>query len=312
MSVFENEEKNAQDFIYFLYKYRKAIIFSFILGSLLGLGLAFTKDKKYLSTGIIYPANTYTRDQLLVNPQFGTEVETEQLMQLLESQSIRDSVIHHFDLINYYEIDKSKKDWKNQLNLKFIEDINFFRSKYMSVVISAKTKDPALSADIVNYIIKVVNGYKTKIFEHNRLKELSYQKNRVKKQQLVLDSLKNKIYVQKDTAISQNLISNYLNLSGKENYVPSDFIDSREMEELMEDYRVQYAIFQDYRNDYLQAADQINKPIVDNYVVDTAEPNYKKVSPSFSLHLFLGGVSLSILTLIFILIKSKINAIKAS
>lgn len=312
MSIFEQEEQNANDLLKFIYKCRKIILFSLILGGLLGGGVALLQDKKYLSTGIIYPANNYTRDQLLSNPQFGTEIETEQLMQLLESQSIRDSVINKFDLIKYYEIDKSEKDWKSQLNLKFIKDITFFRSKYLSVVISAKTTDPKMSANIVNYIISVVNNYKTQIFADNRKKELAYQKSRVNTQAEILDSIENKIYALKDTSQIENLISNYLNLAGKENYVPSNFIDSREMEDLLESYRIQFAIYKDYRRDYLQAKDQIKKPIVDNYVVDTAEPNYKKVSPSLSLHIILGALALTLLSCLFMLLRQKLDAIRKS
>jgi uncharacterized protein involved in exopolysaccharide biosynthesis len=310
MSVFEQEEQNATDLLKFIYKCRKIILFSLLFGGLLGASVALLQNKKYLSTGIIYPANNYNRDQLLSNPQFGTEVETEQLMQLLESQSIRDSVINKFDLIGYYKIDKSDKDWKNQLNLKFIKDITFFRSKYLSVVISAKTTDPKMSANIVNYIISVVNNYKTQIFADNRKKELAYQKSRVSSQEKVLDSIENQIYALKDTSEIDNLISNYLNLAGKENYVPSDFIDSRKMEDLFESYRIQFAIYKDYQQDFLQAKDQIKKPIVDNYVVDIAEPNYKKVSPSLSLHIILGALGLSLLSCLFVILRQKLDAVK--
>src|SRR5690606_20772606 len=131
-------------------------------------------DKKYRSTAIIYPGNTYLRDEVISNPQFGTERESEQLMQMLESESIRDSVVKKFDLVNYYELDTNSIDWRERLTLKYIRDINCFKSKYMSIVISATTTKPELSAEIVNYITDVIDQYRESIFYENMHLELSY------------------------------------------------------------------------------------------------------------------------------------------
>ncbi len=54
----------------------------------------------FKSYTIVYPAN--------ITP-YSEESETEQMLQLLQSRDIKDSVIKEFDLAKHYEIDSSYK-----------------------------------------------------------------------------------------------------------------------------------------------------------------------------------------------------------
>ena len=105
------KESQSSGLTYF-YKNRKLFGIALVVGAVLGLSLTFFVPKKYLSTAIIYPYNSHTRGDLVVNPQFGFEVETEQLLQLLESKSMRDRTIEKFKLYEYYELDTNSKSWK--------------------------------------------------------------------------------------------------------------------------------------------------------------------------------------------------------
>ena len=161
------KESQSSGLTYF-YKNRKLFGIALVVGAVLGLSLTFFVPKKYLSTAIIYPYNSHTRGDLVVNPQFGFEVETEQLLQLLESKSMRDRTIEKFKLYEYYELDTNSKSWKAELAARYIEDVSFFRSKYLSVVIHATLKDPELAADIANFQVEEINDYRESIFKENR------------------------------------------------------------------------------------------------------------------------------------------------
>ncbi|MAX80617.1 MAG: hypothetical protein CL843_10645 [Crocinitomicaceae bacterium] len=310
MSLFEEEKQDSTDVIQFLYSNRKALIISFVIGGVLACAVSFLLPKKYRSTGIIYPPNTYVRDQLISNPQFGHEIEVEHLLQLLESASLRDSVIDQFNLIDYYEIDTtSTAGWKQELVLKYIDDVKFFRSKYLSVVINVETKDAVLSANIVNYIIETVNKHKKAVFQGNIKNEIEYFKKRYEESKKKPQEILDQIYALKDTSTSKNLISNYLNNLNKENFVNNDFIDSREMESLVEEYIIYDDQMKERKHDYEQALDANSKPLLKNYVIDYAKPNYKKVSPSISVNALIGSAIALLATLIVLAWKRKVKAL---
>lgn len=258
-----------------------------MVGSLIGMVLGITAyialPKTYKSIGIIYPANPNTRDQIISNPQFGHEIEVERLMQLLESRNIRTRVVKQFDLYSYYEIDTNELDWQERLNKRFINNIQFDRTKYMSIVISAELKDPNLASSVVNYIISVADDFRKEMYNQNIKSELQYLKEKRDEQEKRFKTVRSKIYELKDSTKAEDIIENFLNLSAKEQYYKSDFINSVVITDLLEDFKTQKHKFMQYDIDYQQAVEVAKRPVLKNYVVDRAIPSYKKVSPSILL-----------------------------
>ena len=309
MSLFEDENKDSVDVFRFLYVNRKAILIAFIIGGLVTGTVSYLLPKQYKSTGIVYPPNSYVRDKLIENPQFGHELEVEHLIQMLESSNVRDSVINHFDLALYYEVDSSDIRWKDQLNEDFVNDVSFMRSPYLSVIIEAQFKDPELAADVVNYIIDVVNQQKESVFKENISRELNYFKTRYEVDKGKVDQIVDRIYTLKDTTISKNLITNYINNLPKESYVDNEFVDSKELEELIRDYRIYQTQASAKKIDYEQALDASHKPFLYNYVVEYAQPNYKKVSPKNSINAVIGALLAAIATIAYLAWKKKLESI---
>lgn len=309
MSLFEEEKKDTSEVVRFIVQHRKILLIALIAGGIISGVISGFLPKKYRSTAIVYPPSTYLREQLISNPTFGHELEVEYLLQLLESAPIRDSVVQQFNLIEYYEIDTNKQGWRNQLTLKYIKDITFSRSKYLSVVIQATTKDAELSAQIVNYILNVVNKQKKNVFSGNIQREMDFFEERYLQSRKRPAEIINRIYALKDTTRSKNFITNFLRNSNSENYIDNDFIDSREMEKLVEDYKVYQALMLDRKADYEQAKDASNKPLLENYVVEKATPNYKKVSPSLTLNTLAGAFIAFLAVLTSLALRSRFNQI---
>lgn len=309
MNVFGYEQQESFDMMKYLYRHRVKLMIAFFVGIAIAVGASFLLTKKYRSTAIIYPPNSYTRDQLVSNPQFGSELEVEHLMQLLESASLRDSVIQKFNLIEQYKIDTNRLGWKDRLNLLFIKDVSFFRSKYLSVVIHANSPTPQRSADMANYIVDVVNLYKQSIFQQNINSEVEYYKERLAQNKEKLVQLTKRIYQLKDTSDYNNLITNFQIRVGKEELIDDDFIDRPEMEELVSEYNLLHETAINYKKDFQQALDAQRKPFLSNYVIDRATPNYIKVYPSRITNGLLGGFFLFFVVLVFLLFRDKFQAL---
>ncbi|XOV66527.1 MAG: Wzz/FepE/Etk N-terminal domain-containing protein [Fluviicola sp.] len=282
--------------IHFLFKYRKLWLLSLLLGGVLGGGISFFISPKYLSTAIVYPYNSQTRESLISNPQFGFEFESEQLMQLLSSKSMRDRTIEKFKLYEYYDLDTTDNTWNAELTERYVKDVQVLRSKFLSVVINVTMKDPKLAADIANFQIEEVDKFRESIFLENRTKDLEKSKEKMMRLEEQLNDIADEIYQLKGG--KNDLLFNFLENLNNENFDPSGFIDSPELEEAILDYRFKYDQFVTARNEYDQKKLAMQDPIPSVYKVDIALPSYKPVSPSFPVNIALGALALFALTFI--------------
>ena len=308
MDLFVDEKASSLKVLKLLYKNTRLILIFSLIGLAVSIGITFFIPKKYMSYAVIFPPNSNSGLNILEDPRFGNSLDADQLMQLLESQQLKDSIIKMYNLEEYYEIDKSRVSWKQRLEKKFSEDISFNKTRYYSVVITAKMKKPELCADIVNSIIELVDKFRLRIVRQNQLAAFSYAQEQYIKQQAILDSLKKLIYAKKDTKDPGNILYNHVIERSKTNYYnPRPFVNDPEMENLVEEY-----IFEDdklisLKGDYHKAQRLIKKPLSRVFVVSKAVPNYKKISPSFTINAAVGLFSSFIFIILFVIIRDRFS-----
>lgn len=302
--------KDKSSTLLFLYRNRKFLILSFLIGGVFSAGITYFIPKKYMSTAIVYPANSHTRNDIIGNPQFGYETDTEQLLQLFESKSMRQRTIDEFDLITYYEIDTTISGWRSRLDLKYIDDVSFFRSKYLSVVINVKTKDPILSANIANFQVDEVNAYRDAIFEKNRTQELNSVKLNLDESQKKLELLRDSIYSIREG--SDQLIFNFIENLNNENFDASEFVNDPKLENLIEQYIFLLQILKEFKSTYNKLEYQMSRPIPEVYTIDRAVPSYKKVSTSYLINSIMGGFVFLVLSITLFIIRKEYFKLKES
>jgi len=115
----------------------------------------------FKSYAVVYPSN--------VSP-YSDESETEQMMQMLQSRDIRDSVIKKFDLPGHYGIDPGYKYYMSTLLWEYGKKIKISKTPYEAVSIEVWDKDPRIACDIINEILyqynfKVRSLHKEKFLE---------------------------------------------------------------------------------------------------------------------------------------------------
>ncbi|MBL7951876.1 MAG: hypothetical protein JNM62_09160 [Flavobacteriales bacterium] len=110
-------------------------------------GPSFMKPR-YLSTATVYPVNLNS---------YSIETRTDQLLQLLRSNSIRDSLIQQFDLMHVYELDTTKAGGYFALYNEFLERVEISKTQYESVMIEVVDEDPVRARDMVNALLTQVN-----------------------------------------------------------------------------------------------------------------------------------------------------------
>lgn len=95
---------------------------------------------RYLSRAVVYPVNL---------APYSVESTSDQLLQLLQSNSIRDSVIARFDLVGHYGIDTTSIGWRHDLHALYGDRVVMGKTRYESVEIEVTDEDPAMARDIV-------------------------------------------------------------------------------------------------------------------------------------------------------------------
>ncbi len=89
---------------------------------------------------------------------FGEDEQTEQMLQVLNSNRVRDKVISRFNLMEHYKINPAGKYPFTKLNKLYDSRIKFRRTEYNAVKITVLDSDPVLSAQMANDIAEIFDS----------------------------------------------------------------------------------------------------------------------------------------------------------
>lgn len=152
--------KNIVD-ILFRWKFHLAVIvvLAIILSVILSGPMVITP--LYKSYAVVYPSN--------VAP-YSDENETEQMIEILNSGDIRDSVIRKFDLAAHWGIDSSYKYFTSTLYWIYTKRVKISKTPNEAVNVEVLDPDPRMACDMVNaildyYNMKVRRMHKEKFYE---------------------------------------------------------------------------------------------------------------------------------------------------
>jgi uncharacterized protein involved in exopolysaccharide biosynthesis len=173
-----SEDFDSSGLVVFLYKWRKPLFI--VIVATLFISWFFSGSwfitPQYKSTVILFPASSNSVSKSLLAEQtgkgqdimaFGEDEQAEQLLQILNSNKLRDRIIRKFNLMDHYDID-STSSYKNSLLYKeYDRNISFRRTEYMAVQITVYDKDPQVAADLANKIAELLDSTKNEM-QHQR------------------------------------------------------------------------------------------------------------------------------------------------
>jgi uncharacterized protein involved in exopolysaccharide biosynthesis len=167
----ENQIENRYDFsstdlLIYMWDKRVPLVLISLLAAVASIIISFTITPKFRSTVVMFPTTSTSISRNLLSENFsgratlyeiGEEEQSEQLMQILNSEEIRNRIIEKYNLMEHYEIDPDSKFPMTQLYAEYKSNIKFKLTEYLSVVIDVLDKDPQLAADIANEIAAQVD-----------------------------------------------------------------------------------------------------------------------------------------------------------
>jgi len=178
-------------------KYIKSLCVIFFLTTVISVWVSlFLIEEKFKSSVTIYPTTTNSISQALLvehNPyrkdvlEFGEEEHAEQLIQVLNSDEIKDSIINRFHLFSHYEVSQSDIHHKSIMNELYRQAISIKKNRLNAIEIIVLDKDPQIAANIANEYLDLVDFVIARI-----------RKNRAKQALEILQKRKDLLYHQRN------------------------------------------------------------------------------------------------------------------
>jgi uncharacterized protein involved in exopolysaccharide biosynthesis len=165
-----SKQFEADNLLDIILRYKFPLIIVITATIIISAIISLTITPKYKSTVILFPASSSSVSQSLFSKntgektllQFGEEEEVEQIMQVLQSNKIRNYIIDKYRLIDHYEIDINGKYPNTILYNEYENNIKITRTEFMSVEISVldPSSDTAalIANDISNQLDSVMNN----------------------------------------------------------------------------------------------------------------------------------------------------------
>ena len=138
----------------------------------------------YKSEAIAYPAN--------ISP-YSDESETEQMLQIINSQSIADSIIEKYDLWTDYGIDRNYHYAKTYMMNEYHDKIRISKTPYEAVSVVVRDKNPQVACDIARDILYFYDQKVSKLHRDKALEVVNMYANQLELKQHDLDNMKERL-----------------------------------------------------------------------------------------------------------------------
>jgi capsule polysaccharide export protein KpsE/RkpR len=139
---------------------------------------------KYMSRATVYPVNLST---------YSTEARTDQLLQLLESNSIRDSLIRRFDLALVYDVDTTANGRYFALYNEFEDRVEVSKTLYESVMVEVMDEDPVRARDMVKAMLEQTDLLARRLQREKSYEVLAIAKRSLDQEKRKLDSVEQRL-----------------------------------------------------------------------------------------------------------------------
>ena len=322
-----SSENQSYDLISFLWKNKNPLITVGIVALVASSIVSLLMDEKFESTVTLYPAKTssVTFNEVITEDQsvskFGENEEAEQMLQILESSSIRSKIIDKFNLLKHYEIDLESKYINTDLTKTYLENINFKRNNNGAVLITVLDKSPDTAALIANEIASLFDNTKNAMIHERALTDFKIKKEKLDKIIAQMQNLRDTMSKLSSLGVVTNdayraLTEGYVN--SKDSEIKKSFKTKMTMTEkygsLLKSFQVKVEFLSErlatMETSYEQAESDATSYLSHKFIVEKAYPAEKKAYPIRWLIVVLSTLSSVLLAIVGILVKNQIELLK--
>ena len=294
---------NNLSLVQLIYKWKWHILVITIVAALCGAIFSSSTfiTPLYKSEAIAYPAN--------ISP-YSDESETEQMLQIINSQSIIDSIVEKYDLWTDYKIDRNYQYAKTYLMLEYHDKIKISKTPYEAVSIVVHDKDPQVACNIAKDILyfydqKVGSMHREKAHEvvnmYARQLELKQQDIENLKEQL--RALGSNYGMANYVGQSREITRGYINGSAKATELMQNLeLYGPEAIDLENKIIAEATTYVDVKLDYEQQLRFYNSELTYSNIVTEPYPADKKSYPVRWVVVVLSGLGAMLMTILVLFI----------
>ena len=323
----DSSQNQSYDLISFLWKNKMPLIIVGLISLLSSSVISFMIEEKFESTAALYPTKTssvsisrnISEDQSI--SKFGEDEEAEQMLQILESSSVRIKVTEKFNLLEHYDIDLNSKFKNTKLKEEYLENINFKRNNNGAVLITVLDKNPDTAALIANEITSLFDKIKNDMIHERAREDFIIKKNKLKKITSQIQDLKDTLSKLSLLGVVSNdsyraLTEGFVN--AKDLKIKKSFKEKMDMTEkygsVLMSLQIKFQLFSERHHtleiSYEQALTNINSNISHKFIVEKAYPSEKKAYPIRWLIVIMSTFSSILFAIAVILTNNKIALLK--
>ncbi len=176
------DQLNSIRLLQIIKKWRKQLLYVFIGSAIFSyiISLPVFMKPMYKAYAVIYPDN--------IQP-YSKETPTEQLIQLLNSEDVKDSLITKFNLYRHYAIDTSGAYPRFEMMKQLDENISIRRTEYESIDVQVVDYNPDTAAKICDALIHFTDLKAVSIIRSRAEEQLVIAKSMLDDKQNQLDTL---------------------------------------------------------------------------------------------------------------------------
>jgi uncharacterized protein involved in exopolysaccharide biosynthesis len=331
-----NFKFTSTDIILFAWEKRIPLAIILLIAIIISTFVSFKITELYKSTVVLYPVSAASTAKYLLTNQysgrqtlfeFGEEEQCDQLLQILNSETIKYRIIEKYDLFNHYGINPDHKHKDFEMNKKYRSNIRFRRTKYISAVIEVYDQDPQKAADIANDIAALVDSTMDGIFKARTVAGFKAVEKEYLDEEKYISKMEDSVRVLQKLGVldleyqTKELTVAYYKAILEGNDKAAKIIDDKI--KILEKYGASYLLLNEIleteyarmvtlKSKYIEARVDAEQILTYKYVVDEAKPADKKSYPKKSLIILQSTFSAFILAYIILLLMDIIRKGKKS
>lgn len=318
----------------FIYKWRKTLLIIGVIAIAASVTISLIIPNKYKSTVILFPTTTSSVSKALLseNPgskqdilEFGAEEQSEQMIQVLNSDDIMNKVSKKYHLASHYGIDTTDPFQHTSLIMTYQGNVSIKRTEYMSVQIEVLDESPLYASNIANDIADLYDSTKQRIRKERALQGLKIVENTYRKLEAEVNAIQDSLNKLMKLGVNDyESQSDRLNealgkaiLEGKTGAVK----ELQQKIDILATYGEAYVSLRDnlevlrkslneIKSKYEEAKVDAESSLSDKFVVNHAVPSERKAYPIRWLIVMVSLVASQLLGILLIIVLENIGRIR--
>jgi hypothetical protein len=192
MSQSESGQLSTIILLRIIKKWRKHLAICFFGSIVVGfiISLPIFMKPMYKSSAVLYPAN--------LSP-YSKETPTEQMVQLLNSEDVRDSLVKELHLFKHYKIDSINGYPRYEIMKRLSENISVSKNQYEAIEVDVIDEDPKMAQRICQSLIHFMDIKAISLIHTRALEVAEMNRRNMEIEKKTLDSLDLAITILRDS-----------------------------------------------------------------------------------------------------------------